>query len=67
MGLRSLLKRLKARFRPSRVEARAVPRLVVWEFEEGFDEQVADEVIGGMIHDLEESIEELNDAFRGSN
>jgi len=67
MGLRSLIKRLKARFGPSRVETRAVPRLALWEAEEGFDEEVINEAVESILHDLEESVDALNESFRGPN
>lgn len=72
MGLRALLKRLKARFRPSAPvpapeDRRAVPCLELLETWEGVSDEAVGEVLDSMMQEFEEDMAEMQDAFRGQN
>jgi len=74
MGLRTLLDRLKARFRPSAVvpaaapaEDRDVPRLELSDTWEGAYTLVTEEMMDDMMREFEEEMAALQDAFRGPN
>jgi len=72
MGLRSLLNRLRARFRPGASDStpepsRAVPRYDLLELWEGVPDELAGEVLEEIVRDFEEDMAELEDTFRGRN
>jgi len=70
MGLIAIIKRVEARLRrqrPEAVEREPIPRVELWEFWEGADDDMVLDVLEGIRQDMTEDAEEMQRAFRQPN